>query len=244
MGIAEGLLGPMIIGGLGLAGAASQSSAAKSAAQTSTDAANRAADLQYRMFQEQQALQEPWRQAGINALNKLAPLMDYQKFGMDQFQADPGYGFRLSEGQKALERQAAARGGLISGAALKAASRYGQEMGSQEYQNAFNRYQAERAAQLNPLQSMAGLGQTSTNALTGAAGTYGSNVGNIYMQNAANVGNAALARGSAYQNALGGLTNYLGRTMGQPAYQYGMPYNAPGGYVYGPSIGDVGPQQP
>lgn len=195
-----------------LIGGSMQSSAAKSAAQTSADAANRAADLQYQMFQQQQAAQEPWRQAGIGALNKLAPLLDYQKFGMDQFQADPGYGFRLSEGQKALDRQAAARGGLISGAALKAATRYGQEMGSQEYQNAFNRYQAERAAQLNPLQSMAGLGQTSANALANAAGAYGSNVGNLYMQNAANMGNAALARGSAYTNALGGIGQLYGRT--------------------------------
>ena len=110
------------------------------------------------MFQEQQAAQEPWRQAGITALNKLAPLMDYQKFGAAQFQQDPGYAFRLAEGQKALERSAAARGGLLSGSALKAATRYGQEMGSQEFQNAFNRYQTERAAQLNPLQSMAGIG--------------------------------------------------------------------------------------
>ena len=203
---------PAAIIGSSLFGASTSASAAKSAAQTSADAANRAADIQYKMFQEQQAAQEPWRQAGINALNKLAPLMDYQKFGMDQFQQDPGYAFRLAEGQKALDRQAAARGGLISGAALKAASRYGQEMGSQEYQNAFNRYQAERAAQLNPLQSLAGLGQTSANALTNAAGNYGSNVGNIYMQNAANQGNAALARGSAYQNAFGGIANYLGRS--------------------------------
>ena len=136
MGIETALLGPLIIGGAGLAGAAMQSSAAKGAAQSSSDAANRAADLQYQMFLQQQAAQEPWRQAGITALNKLAPLMDYQKFGMEQFQQDPGYAFRLAEGQKALERSAAARGGLMSGAALKAATRYGQEMGSQEFQNA------------------------------------------------------------------------------------------------------------
>lgn len=195
-----------------LIGAGMSSSAAKSAAQTSASAADRAAELQRQMFERQVELQEPWRQAGVNALTKLQTAADYTPFGMQQFQTDPGYGFRLAEGQKALERQAAARGGLISGAALKAAQRYGQEMGSQEYQNAFNRYQAERAATLNPLQSLAGLGQTSTNALTNAAGTYGGAVGNIYQNQAANIGNMQLARGSIYGNALGSLGQLYGRT--------------------------------
>ena len=52
---------------------------------------------------------------------------------------DPGYKFRLSEGMKALDRQAAARGGLISGNALKATQRYGQDLASQEFGNAYNR---------------------------------------------------------------------------------------------------------
>jgi hypothetical protein len=68
-------------------------------------------------------------------------------FQTSDFQQDPGYAFRLAEGQKALDRSAAARGGLISGAALKAATGYGQQMGSQEYQNAYNRFQANRAMQ-------------------------------------------------------------------------------------------------
>ena len=68
------------------------------------------------------------------------------------FQADPGYGFRLSEGMKALERSAAARGGLMSGGTGKALQRYGQDLASQEYGNAFQRFQQDRAAR-------AGLGQ-------------------------------------------------------------------------------------
>ena len=71
---------------------------------------------------------------------------------------------------------------------------------------------AERAAQLNPLQSLAGIGQTAANALTGAAGQYGSNVGNLYMQQGVNAGNAALVRGSAYGNALAGIGQLYGRT--------------------------------
>lgn len=198
-----------------LIGSAMSSKAASSAADKSAAATQQAADVQRQIFERQVELQEPWRQAGITALNKLIPLTDYQKFGMNQFQADPGYGFRIAEGQKALERSAAARGGLMSGAAGKALTRYGQEMGSQEYQNAFNRYQAERAAQLNPLQSLAGVGQTSVNALTGAAGTMGSNLSSLYQQQGINEANAALARGSAYGTGLRDIGYLAGRYYGQ-----------------------------
>jgi len=128
-------------------------------------------------------------------------------FGMSQFQQDPGYAFRLSEGQKALDRQAAARGGLISGSALKAAARYGQDMGSQEYQNAFNRYQIERNAQLNPLQSLMGAGQSSTNFVNTAGQNYANNAGNA-------IGAAGQANASGYMGAAnaigGGMGQYLG----------------------------------
>lgn len=117
-------------------------------------------------------------------------------FSMQDFQADPGYGFRMSEGMKALDRQAAARGGLISGGALKAAQRYGQDLGSQEYMNAFNRYQTNRANQLAPLQSLAGLAQTSANTLGNAAANYGTNAGNIAMTAGTNQANAYLNQGN------------------------------------------------
>lgn len=193
--------------------ASKSSSAASKAADTQAAAAEQGTAAQERMFQKQIELQEPWRQAGIGALNKLIPLTDYKKFDMSQFQADPGYAFRLSEGQKALERSAAARGGLLSGAAGKALTRYGQEMGSQEFQNAFNRYQAERAAQLQPLQSLAGVGQTSANTLTSAAGTMGSNI-------AEGLASAANARASGY---VGG-ANAINQAVGQGINLYGL-YN-------------------
>lgn len=180
----------------GMGPASKQADAAYDAAQIGAGASREATAAQERMFNRQVELQEPWRKAGEQALNKLVPLTDYTKFGMNQFQTDPGYAFRLSEGQKALERSAAARGGLISGSALKAATRYGQDMGSQEYTNAFNRYQTERAAQLQPLQSLAGVGQTAANTLGQAAGTYGTNIGNIALGAGATAGNAAIAQGN------------------------------------------------
>lgn len=190
------------------------SNAANKAAKTSGAASDRAVDLQREMFERNIELNKPFREAGVNALNKLVPLTEYQNFGMDQFQADPGYAFRLSEGQKALDRQAAARGGLISGAALKAATRYGQEMGSQEFQNAFNRYGIERDRRLAPLQSLAGVGQTTSQQL-GAAGTgFANTVGNIGMNQANVQGNAQMSRASTYGNAINQLAYLGGRYYG------------------------------
>ncbi len=191
--VAGAVVGSAVIGGM----------AAGDAAETQAASADRAAAGQERMFERQVALQEPWRKAGEQALNKLIPLTDYTPFSMAQFQADPGYGFRMSEGMKALERSAAARGGLLSGATLKGVQRFGQDLGSQEYQNAFNRYQAERQARLAPLQSLAGVGQTTAQ-----------QIGEAGMRTAANVGetltSGAAARASGYVGGANALTQGLG----------------------------------
>ena len=177
--------------------------AANKSAQTQADAAGQSSDVQMQMFRESQAAQEPWRQAGLDALNKLVPLTEYKDFSMADFQADPGYAFRLSEGTKALERSAAARGGLLSGGTGKALTRFGQDLGSQEYTNAFNRYQTNRAARLAPLQSLAGLGQTTAQQIGQQGMQTGANVGN-------EITNAGAARASGYVGAANALTGGLG----------------------------------
>jgi len=191
--------------------------ASRSAAQTQADAARYAADQAYKVYQEQKALQEPFRTAGVTAQNQLLGLLGLpggaqgpefgkyaRPFGMSDFQADPGYAFRLSEGMKALEASRAARGGLLGGATGKALTRYGQEMGAQEYGNAFNRYQTERANRLAPLGSLMGTGQAAASNMAGSAGQYGTNVGNLAMS-----GGAAQAAGQV------GMTNALTGALGQ-----------------------------
>jgi hypothetical protein len=193
---------PAAILGSSLLGASSASSAAR----TQANAANRAADLEREQFERQVELQAPFREAGLRALPELEAASRYTPFGMDKFQADPGYAFRLSEGQKALERSAAARGNLLSGGTGKALTRFGQEMGSQEYTNAFNRYQTERQARLNPLQSLTGVGQTSVNQLGAAGQNYATGAGAAY-------GAAGQAAASGYMGmanaAAGGLGQYM-----------------------------------
>ena len=198
------------------------SSAAKGAAKTQAAAADRAAELQNEQFQQTRQDYAPYREAGYNALAELqrtaGNVPGAFKFGAGDYQADPGYAFRLSEGQKALDRQAAARGGLISGGALKAAQRYGQEMGSQEFQNAYNRaftgYGTEVAREnqlYNRQAALAGIGQTATGQVAQAGQNYANTAGNLITGGA-----AAQAAGQVGQaNAItGGLGTYLNYSQG------------------------------
>lgn len=230
LGFLGSTAGAATIGAIGsVAGGLLSSGSSSKAADAQVQAAREATAAQERMFQKQIELQEPFRQAGMTAQNQIMQLLgiggdtaaaDYgslaKPFGMDQFQADPGYAFRQSEGMKALERSAAARGGLMSGSTMKGIERFGQDLASQEYTNAFNRYQAERAARLNPLQSLMGAGQSAANTLTSAAGTMGAN-------EAQNITNAGTARASGYigsGNALAGALNSIGQTAASyPLYQ-------------------------
>lgn len=235
--IAGNLIAPGIGGAIGgaLGGAVEgndSADAAQSAARQTGAATDQAVALQREMWLAQQEQQKPWLDAGRGALNKLTTLSDYQNFGMDQFRQDPGYSFRMSEGLKGLERSAAARGGLLSGATLKGIQRYGQELGSQEYQNAFNRYQTERTARLAPLQSLAGVGQNAANNLGVAGQQYGQNVGNALINQGYTAGNAGIAgaqaRGSAYGN--------VGSALGQvPADQWNKLGSTVSGWFNSPS---------
>lgn len=206
---------PALQTGASLVGGVLQSNAQQRAASTQSDAAQRAIDLQQQINQQQTALNAPFYSAGVTGQNRLLDLLGlsgnkgatgygkYAKdFSMGDFQQDPGYRFRLSEGQKALERSAAARGGLISGGAMKAATKYGQDMGSQEYQNAYNRYQTNRANQLNPLGSLAQSGQAAANFQSSNLGSYGTNVGNLMGQQGQSQAAGQLGMGNTFGNAI------------------------------------------
>lgn len=241
-----------IIGGAALIGTAGSMYAADKAAGAQKRAARDAAAAQEQAYARQEELQEPFRQAGLTAQNKLLDYLalsenktapDYGKYARDftmaDYTADPGYGFRMSEGMKALERSAAARGGLLSGATLKGIQRFGQDLASQEYMNAFNRYQTNRSNQLNPLQSLMGAGQTSTNVLTGAAGQTGQGMANTAMA-------GGQARASGYMNMANALNQGLSTGAGfaaqYPLLESQMNLNRArtqyyqGGNLYGPPV--------
>lgn len=227
-------------------GAGTSMMAASKAAKAQKSAANAAAASQERMFERQVELQEPFRQAGLTAQDEILNLLGLsedrgpgygslaQPFGAKQFQADPGYAFRQAEGMKALERSAAARGNLLSGGTLKGIQRFGQDLASQEYQNAFNRYQVERAARLNPLQSLMGAGQSSANVLTGAAGQLGQGLAQSEMAAGQARASGYVGTANALNQAIGGVTNYM---VQKPLYESMAKYYNPGGAGAMPSMG-------
>lgn len=130
-----------------------------------------------------------------------------RSFGLDDFQKDPGYQFRMQQGQEALERSAAARGGLNSGGTLKAITEYGQNFASNEFQNAFNRFNSNQANRFNRLSALAGVGQTATNQLGQAAQSYGTNVGNIAVGNANAQGAAGIGQAQAWAGGISSIAN-------------------------------------
>jgi len=225
----------LIAGGSALIGAGASIYSSNQAADAQREGIAASTAAQQKAFDEQKALNAPFREGGITAQNRLLTVLglrpaegagltvdpnspDFGKygrdFGMEDFEADPGYGFRIKEGMKGLERSAAARGLLSSGSTLKGITDYSQGMASQEYGNAYNRYQTNRANQLNPLQSLMGSGQTSANTLTNAAGNLGQGLG----QAAVATGNARasgyLNTGNALNSALsGGVNSYMNANM-------------------------------
>jgi hypothetical protein len=197
------------------------SNAAQQAGSAQAAAANRAADLQYQQFRDQAALLEPFRQAGVRALPQLEAqrnMMPGAFTGKVDLTQDPGYAFRFSEGQKALDRSAAVRSGAMSGSALKNAVRFGQDYGSQEYQNAFGRaltgYNADVAREAtgyNRLAALAGYGQTATGQIGAAGQNMASNVGNLMTSGAAANAAGTVGGANALTGGLGSYLNYAGQ---------------------------------
>ena len=215
---------PWIIGGAILGSSFLGANSANRAAQTQADAAGQSAAMQKQMFDVQNAQQAPYRQSGYNALNQIGALGSgtygiydktgnvtgqgtgsgylTQQFGPEQFAAgmDPGYAFRLQQGQMANKNMSNQAGGMIGGNALKGLQDYTQGQASQEYGNAFNRFQTQRGNIYNTLASMAGLGQTSLGQTGQLAGQTSQGVGNAI----AGAGSAIGAGQVASANAIGG----------------------------------------
>jgi hypothetical protein len=267
--------GAVAVGTIG--GAIISSQASKSAASTQAAAADRATAAQQAGLNQQLAVGAPYVDKGTAAMNQLSKLtmpggeLYNSKFTPTQFNpatfnykqnTDPGTQFRMEQGLKAMNATAAARGGLISGNALKAGQDYGQAQGSQEYQNAFNRYlsnnqnlfaasqannqnnfaayQANYQNKLSPLQFMTSIGQ-------GAAAGQAANIGNFANASAANTMGAAnataagqIGSANAYNNAIGqGINAYqMNQLINKSAYS-----SPSGGNYYGANGGNYGPTE-
>lgn len=178
------------------------------AAAAQAQAARDANDTTWRMYNQGRQDQEPWRQAGAKSLSELSGQMGdlTRKFTLTDFQQDPGYQFRIDEGQKALERSSAARGGLMGGRTLKELSRYGQDFASNEYTNAYNRFNNDRDQRFNKLSNLAGIGQSSAAQIA----NQGNQAGQQVSANQIGMGNAEAANIMGQSNRLNSFIGQVG----------------------------------
>ncbi len=196
------------------------------------DEAGLEAAIQERLA-EQQAAQTAARNDPLYG-SLLQTYREYKPFSLADFQADPGYQFRQQQGEQAIERMAAARGGLNSGRAAKDLAAFNSGLASQEYQNAYGRYNNDYLTGFNAfntgqnniynrLMGVTGVGQSAANALAGVGSNTANQIGNNMLQ----AGNAAAAGIAGQQNAINSgigsvtnaLTGYLGsRPQGASGY--------------------------
>ena len=225
-----------VAGGIAVAGLASAymgSQASKSAAQQQADSASQATATQQQALDKQIELNKPFYDVGVAANKGLSTQAPYTPAAF-KFQADPGYAFTLKEGLNSMNATAAARGGLISGNALKAGQQYGQGLGSTYYQQSFNNYLANNAQNAQAYgintanqQFLANQGQASANQTANAIGQFG----NASAANTIGAGNALAAGQVGSANAYTGALN-----TGISAYQTGQIINRLPQYTQQPNM--------
>ncbi len=176
-----------------------------------------------------------------------------RNFSQADFQVDPGYQFALDQGQRGIQNSAAAGGSLLSGATLKALTRFNQDTANNQYQNSYNRFNQNQQQQLNTLFNMSGVGQNAA----GQIANYGTQMGNTVAGNLIGLGSAganlqtqagnAAASGviggaNAIAQGIGGAINTLGSAASLS--QMGGMGNMGRQSSYAPLYGQPGYQNP
>lgn len=190
-----------------VAGGVIGATGANQAADTNAQAAAQAGQTNREIYYQTRADQMPYQQTGTQSLYTLADIYGIPRsdgaggFTTGKaFTGTPGYQFRMDEGVKGLDRSAAARGRLNSGAQDKALIRYSQGVASDEWGN-----------YTNALRSMAGIGQTANNALASSGASAGANIGTAQLAGGQARGSAYTGMGTAANQALGNLAYFYGR---------------------------------
>lgn len=200
-------------------------------------------DFQKEMADAQREDFQPWREMGEQALNQINQGIADGSFSVDpsQYQVgdidvtqDPGYQFRMDQGIEALDKSAAARGRLLSGAQQKGVNAYAQNVASQEYQNAYARKANEQATnygrdleeknrKFNILSSLSQGGQASAAGQAQTTGNLAQTTGNILNAQGQNAMNAAYQTGAIRGGAYTDTAN-----IGNQAAQNWLKYRALG----------------
>lgn len=127
-----------------------------------------------------------------------------RRFSASDLHTDPvyesGLQYGLDQGTAGINRQAAAGGSMLSGATLKALTRFGNDYGSTKANDSYNRFNADQSTQYNRLAGVAGSGQAATNQVSAS----GQNAANSISQSQVGAGNAQASGYIGSANALAG----------------------------------------
>lgn len=235
------LTSTLIAAGIGAAGAVGAAALSNKGAKTAANAATKSTAetnaLQREIYSSNKTTLTPFINSGVGANKQIDGLLKTNPFNYDpgQFEADPGYQFRLQQGMQGVQQANAASNTRLSGSAQKALLGYGQGMAAQEYGNWWNRDQSRIAGEnnvqtsyLNALGGQQATGLSAGNALAGVGTQYAGQVGQNNQWQANQVGNAALVNGNNQANLIGGVANMAGNALGQWAAGRGSSYNSNG----------------
>lgn len=207
--VATAIVGSAVIGaGANIYGAGK-------AADAQTNAANTAEDTQRQQYQQTRTDLLPYQQQGQDASTKLKAANYYtDPINMDQatLEKTPGYQFNLTQGLKATQNSAAARGLGKSGAALKGAAAFATGLADNTYQNQFNNANTNNTNAYNRLKGLIDTGENAA-AQTGAVGA---NAANQTSAAQIGAGNAKAAAANATGGAISSAANNIG---GYAAYK-------------------------
>jgi hypothetical protein len=197
-------------------------SAAKKAAQTQADAADRAMAQELAMYEQSREDLGPYRELGYTALGDIESRIPYftSQFGDEQLRQylDPSMAFRMKYGTQATERLANVGGGALSGNTMRALNEFGQDLASTEYGNAFNRFQTERGNIYNTLANIAGMGQQAVNTGVQTGQNFAAQQTGLLTGQGAALAGGQVGAANAYAGGLGQLGNMaMFYGMNQPA---------------------------
>lgn len=195
---------------VGTAGSAYASKKSSKAAKTQAASADRASQIQQENFEQTRKDLMPYKQAGDTSLSQLMGQMTpdgyfNQTYTGQDIYSDPSYQFRLQQGQDAIQSSAAAKGGLLTGATLKALQNYGQESASQEYSNAYNRFNADQTNRYNRLSNLVGIGQNAAAQVGNAGAQTAQAVANNTMAGANSIAAGQVASANNWANTANNL---------------------------------------
>jgi len=205
--VAAAVIGGAVVGaGASYMASKEQSKAAEAAAEAQTEISDESLALTKELAEQQREDFAPWREAGESALQQIQEGIETGAFEVGDVDVtqDPGYAFRMSEGIEALDKSAAARGRLLSGAQQKGVSSYAQNLASQEYANAYARQASEKATKYNILSNLSSGGQASAAGQAQATGQLSSTSSNILSNLGSSQAQSAYSSGAANASAYTG----------------------------------------